>query len=171
MPSKDNFNTSFSIDYRTDGAKDEAAAVFAEISAHRERVAAGLLATGSGGMGTGAVIGIIAGSVVLILVCGFVIRAMMMKRDEDKVTMLSAQVGAGDQMTPMKPSKLPNKSTVDQTQANESEDYHENDIVIPEGKNKYLEKAKMTDAVEDRLTKDYEDQLAAIGQIEVKNKK
>ena len=36
VPKKENFNTTFAIDYWTDGAKDKLASVFTELAAHDE---------------------------------------------------------------------------------------------------------------------------------------
>ena len=88
VPKKDNYNTTFSLEYRTDGIKDESAEIFDKIEEHNEKVQEALDVKGSG-MSVGAIIGTIVGStagVIIIIVGALYIRK---KRNEDKVTILS----------------------------------------------------------------------------------
>lgn len=68
VPLKDNYNTTFSIQYKTTGTKDEDAPIFEKLEAHQEKVAA-LLSAGESEDVKMLVIAIIAGSAVLIC-CG-----------------------------------------------------------------------------------------------------
>ena len=70
VPNKDNYNTSFAIEYWTDGVKDETAEIFAKLKEHDAKVIA-LISGGmdiDGGFGGGMGVVVISGVVGVIIV-------------------------------------------------------------------------------------------------------
>ena len=89
VPNKENFNTTFAIQYWTDGTKDEKAEIFTKIKVHDEKVKAELAEGGDGGSFEASSLPIIpiaagvCGCVVLIIICCVWRRYKKKKRDVD----------------------------------------------------------------------------------------
>lgn len=69
MPKENNFNTSFSFEYWTDGSKDANAPIWAKLSAHNLNVDALLAAAKEDSSGKG-FMQVIKDNLVIVLVCG-----------------------------------------------------------------------------------------------------
>ena len=76
VPKKESFNTTFAIEYWTDGAKDKTAAVFLEIAAHDEKAKESLLAVDGGGGLPISLIILVAG-VLTVIAIFFVVKKKM----------------------------------------------------------------------------------------------
>lgn len=89
VPGKENFNTTFAIEYWTDGTKDEKAEIFTKIKAHDEKVKEDLKEGGDGGSFEANSLPIIpiaagaGGCIVLIIICCVVKKCRSKNNDVD----------------------------------------------------------------------------------------
>jgi hypothetical protein len=94
VPQKDNYNTSFTLEYYTDGTKNDDAPIFDKLEEHQDKISA-LIAVDGEGLSGGAIAGIVIGGVLIpVLILGIVIRNMNMKKDQDTVVKLQDAAGS-----------------------------------------------------------------------------
>lgn len=94
VPQKDNYNTSFTLEYYTDGTKNDDAPIFDKLEEHQDKISA-LIAVDGEGLSGGAIAGIVIGGVLIpVFILGIVIRNMNMKKDQDTVVKLHDAAGS-----------------------------------------------------------------------------
>lgn len=88
VPQKDNYNTSFTLEYYTDGTKNDDAPIFDRLEEHKDKISA-LIAVDGEGFSSGAIAGIvICGVLFPVFIFAIVIRSQKMNVDKDKVIKL-----------------------------------------------------------------------------------
>ena len=120
VPLKDNYNTTFSIEYKTTGVKDDTAPIFLKLEEHKVKIDA-KLGVSSTGLSTKMIAIIVGSAVVLIGLIFFCIMKCRQAKNHEKMTELHDNMENTVKSTP-----LPDDSRVS--------DHTQNDPYSPEGK-------------------------------------
>jgi hypothetical protein len=102
VPLKDNYNTSFSIDFKTTGTKNDDAPIFELLMEHKEKVVA-LLAVNSDSGGGAIIAMLVMSGLILLSFVGVVIYLIIISRKQksDKVKRLSSNTDNTIKSTPL----------------------------------------------------------------------